>query len=42
LSQLNHYNATVRHEACVGFRDLFQNHPEIMHEQISSWMSKVN
>ncbi|XP_066921563.1 testis-expressed protein 10-like isoform X2 [Clytia hemisphaerica] len=41
LSQLNHYNATIRHEACLGFRDLFQSHPEIMHEQINSWIPKL-
>lgn len=41
LSQINHYNATIRHEACLGFRDLFQNHPDIMHNQIGTWISKL-
>ena len=41
LTQLNHYNINVRHEALGGLRDLFQTHPTVMHEQLSIWIPKL-
>ncbi|XP_047136384.1 testis-expressed protein 10 homolog isoform X1 [Hydra vulgaris] len=41
LNQVNHYNATIRHEAMLGMLDLFQSHPKVMHEQLSVWIPKV-
>jgi len=41
LVHLNHYNVTMRHEALLGIKDLFQKHPQVMHTEINIWISKV-
>lgn len=41
LAQLNHYNTTVRHDALLGLQDLFRTHSDVMHDQLSVWITKV-
>ena len=41
LNQIQHYNVNVRNEALSGMLDLFKTHPTMMHDNISTWLSKV-
>ncbi|CAN2391881.1 Testis-expressed sequence 10 protein [Pristimantis euphronides] len=41
LSQMNHYNAGVKHDALVGLKEILLTHPSVIHTHISAIMSEV-
>lgn len=40
-SQLKHHNPSVRHDALVGLRDIFQLHPELLPKNVSKLVEQV-
>lgn len=41
LVQLNHHNASVRHDALLGLREIFQRHPDLFSEHLPKFIEQV-